>query len=279
MRSNDRHASAGFTLLEILIVVTILATISAIAVPQYLAALRTARVGKARMELKTIATAIDSFTANNEGKLPFSLYQVGFGGRLDPWGTPYCYLNYGAGTGDGLQWALDAGIVDPGAFGSTESERGDDEGGGGSGGGSGGGGGGGLLGPILSTGSIAGGLVPMEASFARSPQGLLPDKLSVSQARSTVDSLATKIGGNLSALETESLVRTLMEVGDFDIFTGVNTSSTRRRDRYLLPLNTDYDLFSLGPNAATAVSLGDKVAQDDVIRANNGAFYGPASSY
>ena len=54
---------------------------------------------------------------------------------------------------------------------------------------------------------------------------------------------------------------------------------TRRRDRYMFPLNTDYDLFSLGPNAQTTVSLGESLGQDDVIRANNGGFFGTASEY
>ncbi len=57
------------------------------------------------------------------------------------------------------------------------------------------------------------------------------------------------------------------------------TEEVRRRDRYLYPLNTDYDLFSLGPNGRTAVALGDSVANDDVIRANDGGYFGSASKY
>ena len=47
----------------------------------------------------------------------------------------------------------------------------------------------------------------------------------------------------------------------------------------MYPLNTDYDLFSLGPDGRTSVSLGEGVGLDDVIRANNGGFYGSASDY
>jgi general secretion pathway protein G len=47
----------------------------------------------------------------------------------------------------------------------------------------------------------------------------------------------------------------------------------------MFPLNTDYDLFSLGPDGLTSVSLGTNVGLDDVIRANNGGFFGPASEY
>ncbi|MEC8651491.1 MAG: prepilin-type N-terminal cleavage/methylation domain-containing protein, partial [Planctomycetota bacterium] len=100
MRVDSPNASrqAGFTLLELMIVVAILAVLAGIGVPQYTAALQAARVGKAKHELRTISNAIDTFTANNMGTLPLTLYQVGFGGKRDPWGTPYCYLNYSDGT-------------------------------------------------------------------------------------------------------------------------------------------------------------------------------------
>ena len=60
---------------------------------------------------------------------------------------------------------------------------------------------------------------------------------------------------------------------------GVDPETTRRRDRYMFPLNTDYDLFSLGFDGRTAVSLGDTLGRDDVIRANNGGFFGIAAEY
>jgi general secretion pathway protein G len=59
----------------------------------------------------------------------------------------------------------------------------------------------------------------------------------------------------------------------------VTVEAVRRRDRYMFPLNTDYDLFSLGANRSTAVSLGQTLSQDDVIRANDGGFFGRASEY
>jgi general secretion pathway protein G len=63
------------------------------------------------------------------------------------------------------------------------------------------------------------------------------------------------------------------------LFVGVVAETTRRRNRFMFPLNTDYDLFSLGPDGLTSVSLGTNVGLDDVIRANNGGFFGPASEY
>ncbi len=53
----------------------------------------------------------------------------------------------------------------------------------------------------------------------------------------------------------------------------------KRKDKYLFPLNTDYDLFSLGPNGKSMPAITDFLSMDDVIRANDGGFYGQAKDY
>jgi general secretion pathway protein G len=52
-----------------------------------------------------------------------------------------------------------------------------------------------------------------------------------------------------------------------------------RKDHNLVPLNTDYDLYSVGKDGQTFPPLTAKASQDDVVRANNGAFVGLASDY
>jgi len=52
-----------------------------------------------------------------------------------------------------------------------------------------------------------------------------------------------------------------------------------RRDRSLNPLNDDYDLYSIGLDGQTAYPITQRVSQDDVIRAGNGAYYGLASGF
>jgi len=259
-RQRGDRRQGGFTLLEIMIVVTILAILASIGVPQYRAALRTARIGKARHELVTMANAIGAYQANNEGQLPLTLFQVGFGGRSDPWGTPYCYLNYGDGTGDGLQWAIDAGLVDPGAVkGYTPPS------------------GGASTGPGMKRGSF------LPAAFSRRPQE--PEELASVEsgpraaARSVVTTITNTLPRTPTATEVDDLAGAIVKQPAFSMFTSVPTATTRRRDRFMYPLNSDYDLFSLGPNGRTAVSLGETVGQDDVIRANNGGFFGLASDY
>jgi general secretion pathway protein G len=60
---------------------------------------------------------------------------------------------------------------------------------------------------------------------------------------------------------------------------GGTTIGELRKDRFLVPINTDYDLYSAGADGETTPPLTAKKSQDDVIRANNGDFYGLASEY
>lgn len=52
-----------------------------------------------------------------------------------------------------------------------------------------------------------------------------------------------------------------------------------RKDKNLVPLNTDFDLYSLGPDGDSKVPLTAAVARDDIIRANNGSYVGRAEDY
>jgi len=52
-----------------------------------------------------------------------------------------------------------------------------------------------------------------------------------------------------------------------------------RKDRFLNPLNTDFDLYSCGADGKTALQLNEPEARDDIVRANNGEFVGLATDY
>lgn len=52
-----------------------------------------------------------------------------------------------------------------------------------------------------------------------------------------------------------------------------------RKDGKLNPLNTDFDLYSLGKDGDSMGPLNAKASRDDIIRANNGAFIGIAEDY
>ena len=52
-----------------------------------------------------------------------------------------------------------------------------------------------------------------------------------------------------------------------------------RKDHSLHPLNTDYDLFSMGADGRSVSPLTARLSRDDIIRARNGGFVGLASDY
>ena len=60
---------------------------------------------------------------------------------------------------------------------------------------------------------------------------------------------------------------------------GVLTPVGVRKDRNLHPINSDYDLYSMGPDGETAQNLQNPKSYDDLIRANNGRFVGKAVDY
>ena len=52
-----------------------------------------------------------------------------------------------------------------------------------------------------------------------------------------------------------------------------------RKDRFLVPLNSDYDLYSDGKDGQSVSPITAKPSQDDVIRASDGSYTGLASEF
>src|SRR5437870_12866546 len=73
----------GFTLIELLIVVAIIAILAAIAIPNFLAAQVRAKVSRAKAEMRTLATAIESYEVDNN--------------RYPPTWSPPTGINIGGG--------------------------------------------------------------------------------------------------------------------------------------------------------------------------------------
>jgi len=86
-------ANSGFTVVELLIVVAIIFTVSAIAVPNLMAAMDQAKTARAVGDIHTIGMAIQEYDVLN-GQYPDTLADAGYGSTLDPWGNPYQYLNF-----------------------------------------------------------------------------------------------------------------------------------------------------------------------------------------
>lgn len=72
--------------------VAILAVLVAVALPAYTDYSERRRVAQAIQDLVVLNAVIKNYHFDNNA-YPNSLADVGAGGRLDPWGRPYVYLN------------------------------------------------------------------------------------------------------------------------------------------------------------------------------------------
>jgi general secretion pathway protein G len=149
-----RHRQGGLTVVELLVVVAILLTIAALAVPNLMAAVRRAKIAKAVGDIHSIGMDIQAYELT-KGVFPNTLADIGYDKFNDPWRHPYQYLNFATVKGKGKM----------------------------------------------------------------------------------------------------------------------------RKDRFLVPINTFFDLYSMGEDGKTVAPLTAKDSQDDVIRANDGDFIGLASDY
>jgi len=52
-----------------------------------------------------------------------------------------------------------------------------------------------------------------------------------------------------------------------------------RKDKSLAPLNSDYDLYSVGADGLSEAPLSNKASRDDVLRARDGRFIGLAEEF
>jgi general secretion pathway protein G len=152
--TNPPRSNRGFTLVELMVAIGILAVTAAIGLPSYMAYKQRAYVAAATTDIMTIATAINRYNTVNNSPPP-DLATIGFDTLLDPWGRPYVYLS----------------------------------------------------------------------------------------------------------------------------FTGLNGNGQMRKDKNLVPLNTQYDLYSVGADGQSRPPLTVPVSKDDVILANDGNYIGLASKY
>ncbi len=53
----------------------------------------------------------------------------------------------------------------------------------------------------------------------------------------------------------------------------------RRRDKNANPVNSDFDLYSMGRDGQTSAQFMAQKARDDIVRANDGSYYGLAEDH
>lgn len=62
---------------------------------------------------------------------------------------------------------------------------------------------------------------------------------------------------------------------------GADTKSkgNMRKDKNLVPINSDFDLYSKGADGKSTAPLTASASRDDVVRANDGSYFGLAANY
>jgi len=133
------------------------------------------------------------------------------------------------------------------------------------------------------------GLVGVLASLAVSAYGKWRDKVNTQTAQADIIAISTAI--DTMYADTGAFPANLAAVGFggkkdpwgtayvyVDLTLSTNNGKARK-DHSLVPLNTDYDLYSKGPDKGSASPLTASSSRDDILRANNGRFVGPASQY
>lgn len=57
----------------------------------------------------------------------------------------------------------------------------------------------------------------------------------------------------------------------------INGKGNLRKDHFMVPVNTDFDLYSMGKDGDSKPPFTAKASQDDIVRAFNGSYYGMVS--
>jgi len=83
---------AGFTLIELMVAVAIVALLAGIAIPSYAEFVYKAQVARAIQEVEALQSEITGFYYGTD-RYPDDLGEIGRAAFLDPWGNPYRYLN------------------------------------------------------------------------------------------------------------------------------------------------------------------------------------------
>ncbi len=89
--------SYGFTLIEVMLVVAIIGTLSAIAIPNFIAYRYKATIVRVISEIRILETKIAVYLIDNDN-LPDNVSDVSSGNITDPWGNPYRYLRIDGGS-------------------------------------------------------------------------------------------------------------------------------------------------------------------------------------
>lgn len=125
--------------------------------------------------------------------------------------------------------------------------------------------------------------------LATSQYGQYRDRMKVTQAIFDIGALETRIAK--FAADNRSLPNALTDLGGdlptdpwghaYQYLSHENAKgkSGFRKDKHIVPINNDYDLYSMGKDGASVPPLTANVSRDDIVRASDGRFVGLASDF
>lgn len=58
---------------------------------------------------------------------------------------------------------------------------------------------------------------------------------------------------------------------------GLMGNGSQRKDQFLVPVNTDFDLYSMGKDGTSRPPFNTAASRDDIVRAYDGGYYGKVS--
>ena len=115
------------------------------------------------------------------------------------------------------------------------------------------------------------------------------ERVRIAQAVTDIKGMGAQITSY--ALENRALPDTLSDIGRGGMldpwgnpyqYTNLETAKGKgsaRKNKNLVPINTDFDLYSNGKDGDSASPLTAKASRDDIVRASDGRFVGLASDY
>ncbi|TKB57816.1 MAG: prepilin-type N-terminal cleavage/methylation domain-containing protein [Nitrospira sp.] len=234
-----REHSGGFTLIELMLAVAIIGIMSSLAIPNYVGFLEKARMAKTVAEMNGIAKQIQLYSVA-EGQYPDSLGQIGLDNLRDQWGNPYQYLRINCMT----QLSEMRDNSDPSHTGSE-----------------------GLVLPV----SVVLSPITAHVSLAVNVGNLQGRMYLVAQGGNGNGGGGNGNGGGGNGNGGG---------GNGNGNGGGGCGSGQpRKDHFLHPINSDFDLYSMGKDGDSVAPLTAQKSRDDIIRANDGGYYGVASNF
>jgi general secretion pathway protein G len=107
--------------------------------------------------------------------------------------------------------------------------------------------------------------------------------------RATADIVAIEIGVRAYLQTNGALPASLSDLGypigpdpwghPYQFYNFAVGGDQPRKDRFLNPINSSYDLYSMGKDGRSQRALTAAFSRDDIIRAQDGAFVGLASDF